>query len=409
MRADLWSSGNLLTPAERREEIRLKEARLEALMVARGLDGILLTKARNHAWLLAGSRTWIVGAQAESPVWLLLARGSTGTVAVPSGSAQAGKRYLVASNMEGPRLMAEEGLRGLGWTERRYPWFGGAGGTQDPRRRIVDDVMPRAKLGCDGPVAGTEDIGADLSRIRFPLTATEMRRMRWLGGRSGAAVAAVCREIAPGMRETEIGNLLAAKLAREGLSPTVILVGVDGRLESFRHLVPTDEKLKRLALVNLCAEKWGLVVAVSRLVHFGPLPADLAARMQACATVDATYLRGARPGSTFGGILAEGAEAYAAMGWAEEWRNHHQGGSIGYLERESLLVPDSAETVVEGMALAFNPTLPGVKIEDTILVGPHGPEIMTRVEGWPVRRVVLDGAIWELPDILVRPAGAGSR
>jgi antitoxin VapB len=393
--ADVWSNGNLLTPSERRDEIKVKEARIEALMAARGLDGILLTRSRNHAWVLAGSRTWIVGAQTESPVWLLFARG--------------GRKYLVASNMEGPRLMAEEGLAGLGWIERRYPWFGGAGGTQDPRRRIVDDVLPHAKLGCDGPVTGTEDVGADLSRIRFPLTTTEMRRMRWLGERSAAAVAATCREIAPGMRETGIGNVLAAKLAREGINPTVVLVGVDDRLQTFRHLVPTDAKLRKLALVNLCAEKWGLVVALSRLVHFGPVPADLAARMQAVAAVDAAYLRSARPGTTFGRLLAGGAEAYAAAGWAEEWRNHHQGGSIAYLEREALLTPDSPETVVEGMALAFNPTLPGVKVEDTILVGPHGPEVLTRVEGWPVRRVVLDGSVWERPDILVRPAGAGSR
>lgn len=391
--ADLWSAGDLVTPGERREEIRVKESRLAAVMASRSLTGIVLTRVRNQEWVLGGSNARIVQSQAESPVWLLFGSG--------------GRKYLVTDNIEASRLMAEEGLQALGWTERRYPWFAAVTSSRDPRARILDDVIGRGRIGSDGCVPGTEDVSADLSRARFPLTSIEMRRMRWVGARAAAAVGAVCRELTPGMRETAIGSLLAAKLGRDGITPTVVLIGSDERLQSFRHLVPTDAKVKRYVLVNLCAEKWGLVVAVSRLVHFGPVPVDLAARMQACAAVDAAYLRAARPGTTFGRILAEGAAAYAAAGWAEEWRNHHQGGSIGYFEREILIGPDSPETVVEGMALALNPTLPGVKCEDTVLVGPHGPEVLTKIEGWPVRRIVLDGAVWERPDILVRALPTG--
>ena len=387
-RGAVWSGEDIITPAERLNETRTKEGRLADMMSARGLGAILLTKCRNHAWLLGGSDTRIVFAQAESPVWLLVMRD--------------GRKFLVASNMEAGRLMAEEDLGGLGWIERRYPWFAGMGTPQDERRRVVDDIAGGAKLGCDGSLAGTEDVGSDLARIRFPLVPTEMRKMRWLGSRAAGAVAEVCREIRPGMRETEIAALLAAKVAKLRITPTVVLIGTDERLMSWRHLTPTEAKLKRYALVNLCAEKWGLVVAVSRLVHFGPYPLDLEARMKAVAAVDAAYLGAARPGATFGEVFARGAEAYAAAGYPEEWRNHHQGGSIGYFEREALIGPEGSEVVVEGMCLAFNPTLPGVKVEDTVLVGPHGPEILTLVAGWPSRKVAAGGAIWERPDILVR-------
>ena len=74
----------------------------------------------------------------------------------------------------------------------------------------------------------------------------------------------------------------------------------------------------------------------------------------------------------------------------------------------SLIGPDSGESVVEGMALALNPTLPGAKIEDTFLVGPRTAEILTVTPGWPTRRGTAAGASWERPDILVRPVPAAS-
>ena len=252
-RADVWSSGNLITAAERLEEIRVKEARLDALMAARGLDGIVLTKSRNHAWILAGSDTRVSRGDAGGSVWLLIVRGlpdapgSPGTATGPSGAASRGKKFLIADNGDSPRIMAEEGLRALGWTERRFPWFAGSAASGDERRRIVDDILPKGRIGCDGPVAGTEDIAGDLTRVRFPLTSTEMRRMRWLGLRAAGAVAGVCREIVPGMRGTEVEGMLSGALARDGVDPVAVLVGSDERLAAWRSPVPTETKRRALA------------------------------------------------------------------------------------------------------------------------------------------------------------------
>lgn len=391
-RADVWNAEVPVTDAERRADVAEKDRRLEAVMAARGLAAVVLTKSRNQAWLTGGSDTRIVRAQAESPVWLLALRG--------------GRRYLVANNIESDRLMEEEGLRGLGWIALRYPWFAGAGGP-DERLRLVRETVS-GTVGCDAELTGFAAVGAELSRARFPLTTVEARRLRWLGRTAAAAVADTCRSLQPGQTEIEIGGALAARLDARGVTPTVVLIGADERVARFRHLTPTTAKVARLALVNLCAERWGLVVAVTRLVHFGPLPAELARKMDACAAVDAAYLGAARPGRTFREVFAAGATAYAAAGFPEEWRQHHQGGSIGYFERESLIGPDSGESVVEGMAFALNPTLPGAKIEDTFLVGPRTAEILTVTPGWPTRRGTAAGASWERPDILVRPVPAAS-
>lgn len=386
--ADVWSAGGLVKDAERRQDVSLKTERLGKLMAERHLGGVLLTKWRNHAWALSGSDTRIVQAQTESPVWLLYLRDGT--------------RALLSNNIEAGRLMAEEGLTSLGFQERRFPWFAGAGGV-DERWRIAQEMASGATLGCDAALPGTVSIAADLARIRFPLTTVEMRRYRWLGSRAAGAVADTCREIAPGMRETEIAGRLGAKLWALAIVPSVVLVGVDERLASWRHLTPTAAALKSTALVNLCAERWGLVVAVTRLVHFGRLPDETERRMRAVAAVDAAYLRAARPGTALRDVFRRGAEAYAAAGFPEEWRNHHQGGPIAYFERETLIGPDAEGVVVEGMALALNPTIAGVKVEDTFLVGPRGAEMLTATPGWPMRKAVVDGFTYERPDILVRP------
>ena len=44
--------------------------------------------------------------------------------------------------------------------------------------------------------------------------------------------------------------------------------------------------------------------------------------------------------------------------------------------------PDCRESIVADQALAWNPSLPGTKSEDTILVTEKGFEILTRGEGW---------------------------
>jgi len=388
--ADTWAGGKVITSSERVQEAKEKDRRIMAIMKARGLDALLLTKFRNQAWALAGSDTRIVHSQSEGAVWLLY---------TPSG-----RKYLIASNIEAKRLMNEEGLGDIGVEPRVHPWHFGIASGQNQQWVAVTELVGGGRVGADGPLPQTEDVSAELARARFPLTATEIRKMRWLGTKCGAIAGEVCREIAPGMSEEDIGGVTAAKLWKERIFPTVILVGVDGRLMEYRHLTPTARVLRKYALVNLCAERWGLVVAVSRLVHFGDVSPELGRKIRACAQVDAAALAASRPGAKFGEVFAAETAAYGKAGFSSEWKQHHQGGAIGYFEREFLACPESGETVVEGMALAWNPTIRGVKVEDTVLVGRDGVEILTPTPDWPMIRVEAGGKTFERPGILVRKA-----
>jgi hypothetical protein len=94
---------------------------------------------------------------------------------------------------------------------------------------------------------------------------------------------------------------------------------------------------------------------------------------------------------------------YARVGFADEWRLHHQGGPAGYEPREYLATPDSAEVVAEGQVYAWNPSIAGTKSEDTILVGQDGNEVLTAIQGWPMLPVIVGGQELLRPAILEIP------
>ena len=388
--ADTWSGDSVITARERIQDANEIGKRMIAVMKAKNLDAIVLTKVRTQAWAMAGSDTRIVNAQQESPVWLIYSAG--------------GRKYLVSNNIESGRLLEEEGLEDIGIQTKVFPWFFGLASGKDEKWKAVEELVGGGQIGADISLPQAKDISGELSRIRFPLTSAEQKKMRWLGLKAAKAVAETCREIMPGMKETDIAGMLAGKVWVEHIMPTVVLIGVDERIYRFRHLTPTSRKLKKYALVNLCAERWGLTVAVSRLVYIGDLPGELDRRIKACARVDATALSASIPGAKFGDIFSLEADVYGRNGYPGEWKKHHQGGSIGYFEREFLSCPESGDLVVEGMALAWNPTISGVKVEDTVLVGKSGVEVLTQTPGWPMIIVEIAGKKFERPGILVRAA-----
>jgi Xaa-Pro aminopeptidase len=84
-----------------------------------------------------------------------------------------------------------------------------------------------------------------------------------------------------------------------------------------------------------------------------------------------------RPGATLGDVVTVARSAYAGAGFPDEWRDHHQGGSIGYQARERIALPGDTTVIEPGMAFAWNPSIAGAKAEDTILVTDGGARTVT--------------------------------
>jgi antitoxin VapB len=155
-------------------------------------------------------------------------------------------------------------------------------------------------------------------------------------------------------------------------------------------------------MLVICGRDAGLVASCTRLVHFGPLSEELRFREQACAHVDAAFNSSTRVGAPVAQVFAQGAQAYTEAGFPDEWHKHNQGGAAGYESRDYEATPACDERVLAEQAFAWNPSITGVKSEDTILVHPDGVEFLTVTGDWPSIRIQHADKDWDRPAILIR-------
>ena len=341
------------------EELNYKLSQLRLLLAAKNLNGLVLQKYPNVAWVTCGATTYVNSATDNSAAVLLI---------TPE------EHHLITNNIEAPRLLAEEALEQQGWTFNTSPWFGDT---------ELANLTRNLRLGSDGGIPNSENLSADLARLRLTLQPAEEERFRSLGRAAAHAMDHTIRAVQPGMSEFEIAGRLADATLQAGALAIVNLVAADERIFQFRHPLPTTNRLQRYAMLVLCARRDGLIASMTRLIHFGPLPDEITHKAQAVAAVDAAYIAATRPGAALSEILQAGQQKYAEMGFPEEWRLHHQGGPTGYSPREGLATPSSTAKVGLHQAYAWNPSIAGVKSEDTILVTETGHEILTATPGWP--------------------------
>ncbi len=72
------------------------------------------------------------------------------------------------------------------------------------------------------------------------------------------------------------------------------------------------------------------------------------------------------------------------QGFPGEERFHHQGGPTGYGEREWVATPAGTEVVVNNQAFAWNPSIRGGKVEDTVILRDGVIENLTPTPELPV-------------------------
>lgn len=361
-------------------EVETKLEKLRAYMDARDLEGVHIRLRDNFAWLSGGHDNHVVNASERGFSSLLVTQES---------------KYLVTDNIEVGRLLDEE-LVNLGWEPATFEWFEPDGLVSKVRAIVPGNLMS------DVPFPNAVAIDLDFDHLRYVLLPSEIERLRILGRDVSGVLADTCRKLEPGMTEHEIASLLGAKAIAKGIEPSARLVGVDGRTRRYRHPIPTDEKLEKHALVVLLGQRGGLYINCTRLVHFGRLPDDLKRNFDVMCQVDAAYIISSKVGVNYRDILEKGAAIYETNGYKDEWKNFTQGGVIGYRSREFVVTPDTKEMVMDHQAIAWNPTISGVKGEDTILVSDGRVEVLSEMPGWPMVEVSYEGEFIRRPDILLR-------
>lgn len=355
-----------------------KLARILSLLDQFELDGLLIRQVSNFAWATDGANSYVNRGSTTGAGMLLITRQA---------------RYLLTSNIELPRFEQEEGLLAQGWQPEVNRW--------DQPAEALERLTRGLKLGADVPHSGARDLSRELSVARSYLDADEQERMRALGAICGDLMSVAARAVRPGMSEYQITALMSGAAEARGVRAQVLLVATDERVFRYRHPLPTGKIMDKYAMLVFCGRQHGLVCSVTRLVHFGPLPDELQRKSQAVAEVDAAMLAATRPGRQLNEVFEHTRQAYARVGFPEEWQLHHQGGPAGYDPREFLATASADVPVGVGQAYAWNPSIRGTKSEDTMLVGETRNEVLTLSPDWPTLEIKVTGETIARPAILV--------
>ncbi|AFV76330.1 Xaa-Pro aminopeptidase [Thermus oshimai JL-2] len=313
--------------------------RLLGWMNAQGFSRFFIGRPENFAWLTGGQNTLGMG---EAVAYL-----------------EVGERLILhTSRIEDPRI-AEEEAPSL--PTRVYPWY----------------AFPS--------IPTPNDLEHDLTPLRLILSPKAQESFKLLGQATAQAVGEVVRSAKPSWHENQLAGALAEALWSYGVRPLLLLVAGEERLFRHRHPLPKDRPLGRAFMAVVCGESGGLVANLTRMVCLGHQ--EVEDRYSKVLRVEQVALDRSRPGTRLGEVLAALQEAYEKVGFPTALEEHHQGGIGGYRSREVVAIPGHPLQIQEGMALAWNPSLAGAKVEDTFLLTSHGLVNLTEDPKWPMVEV----------------------
>ncbi|WP_158782736.1 Xaa-Pro peptidase family protein [Pantoea sp. BAV 3049] len=337
------------------------------------LDALLLTRRDNVAWLTEGASFYVVD-RAETGVASLLitAEGIT----------------LIAPENEMSRILAEEPLP-FPLKTIAYPWF--------TTLNTVLASLPFSRTGSDIPLGNSRE----LTNIRTDLNAAECQRLIRLGREVATLVEKVARGVRPGMSEQQVEAQIYAECLPLAIRPVCTLVAADDRIAAFKHPVPGPAQVQQQMMITLGAERHGLNISITRMIHLGEPAADSRQRLHTVAEIHADMLAASRPERHWQTIFADIQASYSRYGFPDEWRAHHQGGPAGYGCRDFIVTPDTPGKLTINRALAWNPTLPGVKSEETVLLTAEGLHSLTHTGNWPTIALQRGDSVMRFADWLI--------
>jgi len=360
-------------------ELKEKERRVRDFLRSKGLKALLLKRQANFSWMTCGGLN-LVGITTEFGATSLLITEES--------------KFVISSNIEAPRMIEEEALEKQGFILKAFPWH------EDQESAIIKELTGEGSLGSDAPFPNAQVLAEDVAKLRYSLTPEEQKRYRWLGKKVSNALEKTMMKTKKGEKESAVVGRLCKELWKDRIDPITLMSAADDRISNFRHPIPTEKKVEKYLMVSVNARKWGLIVSLTRFVYFGKLPEELREKYEANVFIDCMMMAHTRPGIPAREVLQKGIDAYHAKGYPEEWKLHHQGGSIGYTGRDYRVHLKTPDLIQENQGFTWNPSITGTKSEDTILATSKGPEIITRPILYPTLSMEVGGISFTRPNIL---------
>lgn len=360
-------------------EIKEKERRVREFLKLKGLNALLLKRQANFSWMTCGGLN-LVGITTEF--------GAT-TLLITENS-----KFLISNVIEAPRMINEEGLEKQGFIVKTFPWH------EEQEISIVKEIVGEGPLGSDAPFPNAMVLTEEVAKLRYSLTPEEQKRYRWLGKRVSTALEKTMMKTKRGEKESAVVGRLCKGLWKDRIDPVTLMSAADDRISNFRHPIPTEKRIEKYLMVSVNARKWGLIVSLTRFVHFGKMPEELKRKYEANVFIDCTMMAHTRPGIPVREVLQKGIDAYQEKGYPDEWKFHHQGGSIGYTGRDYRVNSKTPDIIQENQAFTWNPSITGTKSEDTIIATSKGSEMITHTFLYPTLSLNVAGISFTRPAIL---------
>lgn len=329
------------------EEVSFKLQTVRQILEENEVQGLRLRGTDWFAWISAG---------ASNAVLLTAETGVAEVLVTPEDA------WILTDEIEAQRLIDEE----LPANFKLFinPWAAVAS-----RESFVRDALSGGKVCSDRPIFPEEtQLPRSLYYHKLTLLSSELERYRQIGQKASEAMTEVLQAAQPTWTEYQLAGAGAEALWRRGLHPTLTLVAGERRLPLYRHATPTSEAIGREAMLVFCARGFGLYANLTRFVSFGNLSNEKAEQHRLVREIEAQVLNLCQPEIPLNTIYQALAQAYEQQGFPYGIREHHQGGITGYLAREIVATPTTTEILQRNMAVAWNPSLPGAKIEDTFVL-----------------------------------------
>ena len=365
-------------------EIETKTGRIVDLLERENLGGVLLNAQHNFAWITGGASNGIDLSRENGAASIFVSRKGT--------------RYLLANNIEMSRLLSED-IPADEFEPVEFAW-------QD-EKTVADLLITKARDLSDGQIASDIAVQPSMRTIenliapqRYELTSDEIVRYKKLGADAASAMGTVVDVLKPGQTELEVAALIRKELQVMNISSVVTLVAADDRISRYRHPLPTSQTWSKSLLLVTCAKRNGLIASLSRVVCNGMAPGELKEKTEAAAFVNASLWNATREGVTGAELYQTAADAYSKMGFANEINLHHQGGATGYKTREWVAHSKSEEVVKVAQAFAWNPSITGTKVEETVLATEDGIDVITASIRYPAIAHEIDGKVYNSPGII---------
>lgn len=344
---------------------------LEAALCTANLDALLVTRDANQRYLEGYT---------GSECYLLASRSGRWLIADPRYSEQASQecRTAVVVPHRDPfppyaeviaTLVREQGLKTIGF-EKAVLSYG-----------QYENIL--AEVGQHAGFIPTEGIIERLRRVKNP---DEVELIRAASAMADQALEGALKVVREGMSEAELARALEHNLVQAGADGVAFpIIAAFGARSSQPHAVPSPEvRLKRgdFILIDYGALHRGYRSDTTRTFVLGPAEAR---QREAYAAVLESQLKGVaatRPGVSGREPDAASREHLRALDFPEF--RYGVGHGVGLEIHELPFLSKTCEDILEsGMVVTVEPGvyLPGwggIRIEDTVLVTPSGPECLTR-------------------------------